>query len=561
MTNRLVVQFQSPFNAFNAKLQRGIIRVPRQIALNQRRQMRFHSQYLRIDARKPSVMIRQLSLNLLQVLDHQISSIIISHCSHAFRVVASPYSTFAQCLPALQHAIRARCHRFLTLQSNNLLQWSFAFRPTECFKHFSGLLQRSQSVLNKCHDFCAILGHFCASVFFLRKECAQKPLLSAIASSIAILSVALLSQTPSAHAQGVPIFDGQQWQRLQAQILQKDKDQSLQRAKKTAQERIAQIEQEQLAVLQSIIDAETDVGGANASTMVNGLEGDGTAQADAGVLYAMADSNPAAGQLFGDASGNVEELIIRVAKETHGYAGVSKAGLSVVQWRCLLQALIWQESRFSAGARSPAAAFGLTQIIPDTAKFLGIYPEYYTNPYLQVEGGARYLARMLNMFGGNIIHALAGYNAGPGAVQKYSGVPPYKETQNYVKVIPVRYNLYLSRVGGIEALGSIDPALLANSTMSLDGLSAGAYGDYSLVSIKAAAARIHSIIDQIKTVEDLQASWALNTYARAELVRLMAIRTRLKAAQTKPLSSAQLAIAAQQRAEEQFMNFEQGSQL
>ncbi|KEJ93601.1 hypothetical protein SUH3_21705, partial [Pseudosulfitobacter pseudonitzschiae] len=118
-----------------------------------------------------------------------------------------------------------------------------------------------------------------------------------------------------------------------------------------------------------------------------------------------------------------------------------------------LQALIWQESRFTIGARSPVGAYGLTQIMPGTASDLGINPEYYDSPYLQVHGGARYLATQLNTFDGNIINALAAYNAGPGWVFEYGGVPPFRETQHYVSVIPERYNLYLSRIGGIEALG------------------------------------------------------------------------------------------------------------
>jgi hypothetical protein len=76
--------------------------------------------------------------------------------------------------------------------------------------------------------------------------------------------------------------------------------------------------------------------------------------------------------MFGDAAQNIEELIIRVAQETHGRAGVSAAGLSVVQWRALLQALIWQESRFVIRAESPVGAYGLTQIMPGTASDLGI---------------------------------------------------------------------------------------------------------------------------------------------------------------------------------------------
>ena len=104
--------------------------------------------------------------------------------------------------------------------------------------------------------------------------------------------------------------------------------------------------------------------------------------------------------------------------------------------------------------------------MPPTAGDLGIYPAYYDSPYLQVEGGARYLAQMLRMFDGNIIHALAAYNAGPGNVQNYGGVPPFQETQHYVQVIPQKYNEYLTRVGGIDALGTIEDVLATSCSGS-----------------------------------------------------------------------------------------------
>ncbi len=103
--------------------------------------------------------------------------------------------------------------------------------------------------------------------------------------------------------------------------------------------------------------------------------------------------------------------------------------------------------------------------------------------------GARYLAAQLNTFDGNIINALAAYNAGPGRVIEYGGVPPFKETRHYVTVIPERYNLYLARIGGIEALGTIDPALLANANLSLTGHGAAFYGNNAPAAIQQAALR------------------------------------------------------------------------
>lgn len=91
-----------------------------------------------------------------------------------------------------------------------------------------------------------------------------------------------------------------------------------------------------------------------------------------------------------------------------------------------------QESGWNPRARSSANAMGLGQIIPSTAKYLGITDPY--DPHQSLDGAARYLKEQYETFG-NWEHALAAYNAGPGAVKKYGGVPPYKETRNYVRNI------------------------------------------------------------------------------------------------------------------------------
>ena len=113
----------------------------------------------------------------------------------------------------------------------------------------------------------------------------------------------------------------------------------------------------------------------------------------------------------------------------------------------------------------------------------------------------------------------------------------------------------LGRVGGIDALGTIDPALLANSNLSISGSGASFYANGSMQNIEAAALRVRNIVERIGQTQDVQESMALNTYARAELVRLVAVLTRLKAARTRPLSDAQMAMAAAQLQENQFMDF------
>ena len=105
----------------------------------------------------------------------------------------------------------------------------------------------------------------------------------------------------------------------------------------------------------------------------------------------------------------------------------------------LIYCTMSQESTFNVGATSPKGAQGLMQLMPDTAARYGV-----TNPYdvaQSIKGGTRYLKDLLKMFNGRVDLALAGYNAGEGAVMKYGNtIPPYTETRNYVRLILKRYN-------------------------------------------------------------------------------------------------------------------------
>ena len=136
---------------------------------------------------------------------------------------------------------------------------------------------------------------------------------------------------------------------------------------------------------------------------------------------AFASALQAAGASAGAASGGQYDALIEQAAARNG---VDPA---------VLHGLIQQESGFDPSARSGAGAMGLTQLMPGTASSLGIANPL--DPAESIEGGARYLAEMLSKFAGNTADALAAYNAGPGAVQQYGGVPPYAETQSYVQKV------------------------------------------------------------------------------------------------------------------------------
>ena len=126
---------------------------------------------------------------------------------------------------------------------------------------------------------------------------------------------------------------------------------------------------------------------------------------------------------------NSSDLTERINKYQHLIETKAKKYGLDPEW---LASLVRQESNFNPYAVSHCGAMGLGQLMPETARYLGVTDPF--NAAQNLDGAAKYLREQLNQFG-SIDKALAAYNAGPGAVSKYNGIPPFKETQNYVKAI------------------------------------------------------------------------------------------------------------------------------
>jgi soluble lytic murein transglycosylase-like protein len=137
----------------------------------------------------------------------------------------------------------------------------------------------------------------------------------------------------------------------------------------------------------------------------------------ADVLKQQNQQNP---QVSGSDSGDVADYVRSIARQ---YNVDSNLALAVAK----------TESNLQPNAVSPAGAVGVMQLMPDTAASLGISNIYDTRE--NIDGGVRYLKQMLNTFNGDVVKAVAAYNAGPAAVKAYNGVPPYQETRDYVNKV------------------------------------------------------------------------------------------------------------------------------
>lgn len=132
----------------------------------------------------------------------------------------------------------------------------------------------------------------------------------------------------------------------------------------------------------------------------------------------------------------------RNAYDTYILASASRHGVDPA----LMKAMMHSESAFNPNARSPVGAQGLMQLMPATARRFKVNNAW--NPAENIEGSAKYIAWLMKRFNNNVEFAVAGYNAGEGNVDKYKGIPPFKETRNYVKSVMSRYHsLYKNDAG------------------------------------------------------------------------------------------------------------------
>lgn len=358
-----------------------------------------------------------------------------------------------------------------------------------------------------------------------------------------VAGIMLSALASSAFAQGVPIIDGSRLSNAISRLTEQANDAKNQGLKLGERKSQNEIYKEQEEAFEEWLKQTTG------HTDLSRFEGGGVDFQSAAETYPIQESHPDAERLFGE-NASVEQMIITTAKKYEGHPGVARAGLNPLTWRILFQSLIKQESRFNNAAVSSAGALGFCQLMPGTAGDLGVNP---ADPWQNLDGGARYILAQLNKYG-RVDYALAAYNAGPGNVDKYGGIPPFAETQNYVVKINGYYNEYLSVITGADMTGSLDGIDGANAAWGNWSDAAMGYSGYQEGQIREAMKRVLALLRQA-TPEGAKEGVDYATYMEAERARLMALTLRQRAAQAKVEAAKGLSDAAQQAAHTTFWRY------
>ena len=343
---------------------------------------------------------------------------------------------------------------------------------------------------------------------------------TSVTSRSGLLAVLLATALASpAIPQGVPVIDAGRLANAASRIAEQARDALAQRTKLETRDRQADLYEEQLAAYDRFL-AET-----TGTTDVGRFEDGGPGIASAAETYPAHEENPDAKRLFGE-DRSVEDMIIAVAQRYETHPGVSASGLNPLTWRILFQSLIKQESRFNNAAVSPVGARGFCQLMPGTAADLGVNAY---DPMENLDGGARYILAQLQKYG-RIDYALAAYNAGPGNVDKFGGVPPFAETQTYVRRINGYFKAYVGTITGAAMTGSLEGVDGASAAWGNWAGAAMGYGAHMGGQIEQAMGRIAALL---RTARPKSAKEAMdqNTYMAAERGRLMALTLRLRASQ------------------------------
>ena len=213
---------------------------------------------------------------------------------------------------------------------------------------------------------------------------------------------------------------------------------------------------------------------ANGISILNGIQNQNAVQAQSAL---NTKTQGTTGTSFASVMQNVQKQKSVPAGAAKYDAIFEEASRTYGVSKSLLIAVAKAESNFNPNDVSHAGASGIMQLMPGTAKSLGVKNVF--DPYENIMGGAKLLRDNIRSFG-SVPLALAAYNAGPGAVKKYNGVPPYKETQNYVKKIMAdlgdsAYNVksnYFGQGSGTSSYGNSSSSVSANSLLSTGGLGA-----------------------------------------------------------------------------------------